>query len=258
MSELDSSIIRDPMKSGEVSRMRSTGGLRAGAVPEVDRVDDRSPGRSHDVAPIGILLLDVNYHPFLPGTPGNVSMPEVPVRCRVVEGCTVDRLIVEGDSELEKPMVAAARKLVDDGARAITGNCGFMIRHQAAVSDAVDVPVLLSSLLFAPLLLAWMGGRSKLGIVTASGASLTQELLDQAGVTDPGRVVVGNLADQPAFRAAALEFTPGKYDRAAMERDGERHQRARREASGYRSSPVRVHGAPALRRGSAAASMTRG
>src|SRR2546421_5398303 len=100
--------------------MRSTGGFRLGPPPEadgaVDGADDSPPGRDRDAAPIGILLLDANYAPWQQA-PGNAGAFEVPVRCHVVDGCTVDRLIFEGDDGLEEPIVTAARKLVDEGAR---------------------------------------------------------------------------------------------------------------------------------------------
>lgn len=182
-----------------------------------ERIDASSLEGNHDKAPIGMLLLDVNY-PLWPTTPGGPPISEVPVRSQVVAGCTVDRLVYDGDDGLEEPLIAAARKLVDEGARAITGNCGFFIRHQAAVSNAVDVPVLLSGLLLAPFLLSCMGSHKKLGIVTASGPSLSQAVLRQAGIADPQRVVVADLADQPAFRAAALDCT-GEYDMSAIERE---------------------------------------
>lgn len=198
--------------------MLSRDGFRLGPEPGSDGADGPSPGGDYAQAPIGMLLLDQPYAPGPPGTPDNFSPSKFPVSCRIVEGCTLDRLVCDGDDGLEESMVAAARKLVDEGARAITGNCGFMIRHQAAVSNALDVPVLLSGLLLAPLLLACMGGGSKLGIVTASAASLSPELLGRAGVTDLERVVVGGLEDQPAFRAGYLDFD-AQPDRPAVEKE---------------------------------------
>jgi Asp/Glu/hydantoin racemase len=159
-------------------------------------------------------------HPYdrHPGAPGFISTPESPIRFRVVEGCTVDGLVHEGDRALEQAITTAARQLVDEGARAITGNCGFMIRHQAAVSAAVDVPVLLSSLLLAPLLLACMGPDKKLAIITASAEALTPDLLALAGIADTRRTVVGDLGNQPAFRAQIMECTED-VDLSAIEEE---------------------------------------
>lgn len=148
--------------------------------------------------PIGLLVLD---DPFGPAAVANSPY----LATRIVEGCTVDRLVYTGDTALEEPMVAAARSLVAQGARAITGHCGFMMRHQAAVRNAVDVPVFLSSLLLAPMLLACLGDSKKLGIITASLPSLTDDLLQEAGVLDLGRIVMGDLGNKPALKAAYLD-----------------------------------------------------
>jgi hypothetical protein len=197
--------------------VRSTGAYQTGGSPEVGGVYRSSGTVGHYGAPIGVLLIDADT-PFPPGSVGNACTYDHPVRYKVVQGCTVDRLVFEGDAALEASIVAAARELAAEGARAITANCGFMIRHQAAVSHSVDVPVLLSSLLLAPLLLASSGPHRQLGVVTTSASSLTDELLGLAGVTDRQRVVVGDLVDQPAFRAAMIDCT-GELDTAAVERE---------------------------------------
>lgn len=202
-----------------MDHMRSTEKFPAGSSSTVGVVSYSSPGIRYDGAPIGVLINDATagkVSPRPPGTPGTADTFDVPLLCRVVEGCTVERLIFDGDDALAEPMVAAARTLVDEGARAITSNCGFMIRHQAAVSNAVDVPVLLSGLLLAPLLLTCMSGNRKLGIITASAASLTDDLLTRAGIGDLGRVVVGGLEGRPAFRTAILERAGG-FDSTAIE-----------------------------------------
>lgn len=158
-----------------------------------------SRGRQ-DRGPIGLLMLDDPYSPVeIMNSPYLVS--------RIVEGCTVDRLIYEADPTIEAQMVSGARALVAQGARAITGNCGFMMRHQAAVRDAVDVPVFLSSLLLAPMLLASLNENSKLGLVTASSPSLSDGLLQEAGVRDPSRIILADLGDKPNFKSGYLECT---------------------------------------------------
>jgi Asp/Glu/hydantoin racemase len=165
-----------------------------------NEANTKVPGVQKSRGPIGLLILDDPYAPLL--------VADSPfVATRVVEGCTPDRLIFEADEGIEAQMVAAAQALEADGARAITGHCGFMVRHQAAVRNAVHVPVFLSSLLLAPMLLACIGNTSKLGIITASRTSLTDALLREAGVLDPERVVMGDLSDKPALKSAFLDCT---------------------------------------------------
>ncbi|MCK1632632.1 hypothetical protein [Bradyrhizobium sp. 162] len=188
-------------------------------------------------APIGILLLDYNYRPVPGGPRENPSSSASPYLCRIVPGCTVDRLVYKGDDGLQDLVITAARELVNEGARAIASNCGFMIRHQQAVRNAVDVPVLLSSLLVAPLLLACLGSSKKLAVLTASGPTLTAELLERAGVSDAGRLVVGDVGSQPVFRQAVMEASEvvGMPERTSYEAEIER------ETVGVASSLILQH-----------------
>ncbi|MGY3361790.1 Asp/Glu/hydantoin racemase [Bradyrhizobium sp. GM0.4] len=99
----------------------------------------------------------------------------------------------------------AATALVFEGAQLITSNCGYMIRYQEAVRAAVDVPVLLSSLLLAPFLERMLPRTKALGIITARASSLTSELFEAAGLlVNSNRVVLAGLEDAPAFAAAFL------------------------------------------------------
>ena len=160
------------------------------------------PGQVYFGAPIGILLLDC-VAPFIPGSVGNASTFSRPVRYKVVPGLTVDRVLSPQAGECEGAFVDAAVELVAEGARMITANCGFTVRFQDAVRAAVDVPVLLSSLLQAPLLDRTLPRGRSLGILTASAASLTSDVLAAAGI-DPDRVVVAGLDDAPAFNAGLI------------------------------------------------------
>lgn len=79
-----------------------------------------------------------------------------------VAGAWVEN-VVRGDPALEPAYVAAARRLVERGAVAITSTCGFSIRHQAAVAASVNVPVIMSSLLLLPALLRQLPERQDRG-----------------------------------------------------------------------------------------------
>jgi Asp/Glu/hydantoin racemase len=154
-------------------------------------------------APLGILTID-SSEPFIPGDVGNASTFPFPVRYRRVEGCTIDRLVVQADESLAEPVIAAAQQLVVEGARAITSNCGFMLRMQAAVAEALDVPVLLSGLLQLPLVASSLAAGRSIGVVTASAESLDAETLALSGVS-VDRLVVAGMEHSPSFRSAFLE-----------------------------------------------------
>ncbi|WP_245491128.1 hypothetical protein [Mesorhizobium sp. M2A.F.Ca.ET.037.01.1.1] len=101
--------------------------------------------------------------------------------------------VIRGNPALEPSYIAAAQRLVERGAVAITSDCGFSIRHQAAVANSVNVPVATSSLLLVPALLRQLPSSSKLAILTADSKSCGFELL---GVEDPAeraRLVIGGV-----------------------------------------------------------------
>lgn len=172
-------------------------------------------GAAYYGAPVGVLLLDC-VAPFIPGSVGNASTYKRPVRYRTVPGCTVERLIYEADGTLAAELASTARTLEREGALLITGNCGFMIRHQRAVQEAVSGLVALSSLLLAPFLRAALPPGRALGIVTASASSLTDEVLALAGVEPRSSdIAIVGLEDAPAFSAAFLTCT-GELDVARV------------------------------------------
>lgn len=164
---------------------------------------------------VGILLIDCNT-PFVPGDVGNAGTFDYPVLYRLVEGVTVERLIRRGDPDLAEAIVAAARELEAHGVRVITSDCGFMIRFQAEVSRAVDVPVVLSPLLQLPAILTGFARKRPVGVITASEANLTREVLRLAHVDDADPVVVYGMDAYPAFDEPVMQET-GVLDSEAME-----------------------------------------
>jgi hypothetical protein len=96
-----------------------------------------------------------------------------------------------GDPALEHAFVSSAKELVGRGAVALTTNCGFAIRHQRAIAQAVSVPVATSALLIVPLVATLTSGT--LGLVTFDTRPLTGDLLRMAGIDahDASVVVAG-------------------------------------------------------------------
>jgi hypothetical protein len=157
-------------------------------------------------APIGILLLDEQLEAHYPaGSVGNASTWSAPARYKTVPGFKFNRLLGPYSEELEASITQSAADLVREGAQLLSSNCGFMIRYQEAVRAAVDVPVLLSSLLLAPFIDRMLPRDKVLGVVTASKSSLTPADWMAAGFSsDPERVVVAGLEECPAFSGAIL------------------------------------------------------
>lgn len=145
---------------------------------------------------LGILMLENGKPPRGPA-PGSGSMEDPaiydrPVIMEAVEGAWAKR-VMPGDPSLDAACVAAARRLVDGGAVAISSDCGFFIRHQDAVAASVSVPVALSSLLFAPTMLRILPRVAKLAVVTADSTLCGCETIGVADPADQARIVVGGI-----------------------------------------------------------------
>ena len=97
-------------------------------------------------APLGILMLEARFA-RIPGDMGNAETWPFPVLYRVVRGASPERVVLGGATGLLPDFIAAARELVDQGAEAITTNCGFLALFQAELAAAVGVPVATSALL---------------------------------------------------------------------------------------------------------------
>ena len=151
---------------------------------------------------IGILILDASY-PCIPGNVGNASTFPFPVRYEKVEGASIDRLLNQQDPELVTPFIDAARRLYNSGVHAITGACGFMALFQPQVSQNLEIPVFLSTLLQLPFMYQITG--KKVGIITADATCLKPKHFASTGVVDDFPCVIAGMENQPEFRDAILK-----------------------------------------------------
>ncbi|MFE3281226.1 hypothetical protein [Nocardia sp. NPDC059239] len=176
-------------------------------------------------APVGMLMLDrmpgPGVRPFIPGDTGNATTWSVPVRYKTVPDLNVTRIFGPEGEALTSAVVEAAKELVSEGAQLITSGCGYLVRYQQAVRDAVDVPVFLSSLLLAPFLEMMLPQDKSLGILVASKTAVDQNsLLNATGLhADIGRrVVVAGLEDTQVFAPTFL-WGKGDLDVSAVQKD---------------------------------------
>lgn len=160
---------------------------------------------------LGLLMLDTRF----PRPPGDIGNPStwsragIPVRYVTVQGASPQRIVRESDPSLLQPFVDAARALAADGATLLSTSCGFLAAWQHPLAQAVQVPVITSSLLQA-------ARYPRPGIVTIDAASLTPALLRAAGVPD-GTPVQG-VAPGCEFQRRLLGNQP-VLDLAEAERD---------------------------------------
>ena len=154
---------------------------------------------------IGILLLDAML-PLAPGDVANATSFPFPVIYKTVESASSHRLIFERDPELVQPFIEAGLQLVQQGARAITSDCGFMALFQDQLAEALPVPVMLSSLLQVPFIHRMLRKQDKVGILTAQGQNLTAKHFQSAGI-DESTVVVLGMEDTENFYGAFITET---------------------------------------------------
>lgn len=153
---------------------------------------------------IGILILNAKY-PCVPGNVGNATSFPFPVRYKVVKEASIERLLKNRDKTLLKPFIDSAMELQEEGVKGITGACGFMALFQKEVSEALDIPVFLSSLLQIPFIHQTLRRNQKIGVITADSKSLTPDHFAAVGVNPEIPLVISGMEDQKEFRGAVLE-----------------------------------------------------
>ena len=155
--------------------------------------------------PIGVLLVNCKGTPFIPGDVANASTYDFPVLYKTVEELILTDLLEKDDPALGAPVIKAAIELEKMGVKAITSDCGYMVRFQEVVSRELNIPVFLSSLLQVPLLSKMLGRGPKVGIICASKKRLTKDLLWIAGITDDIPISISGLESRPHFKSAMLD-----------------------------------------------------
>jgi len=162
------------------------------------------PGQVAYGYPIGMLCAQWNIA-FIPGDLNHAGTFDFPMRYLDVPDVSGAQILRgDGDAFVAR-LTTAAKQLEAEGVRAITSNCGFMAVCQDAIAGAVGVPVFMSSLLQAPLLLTMLGATRKLGVLAANSAALTASVWRAARVTDTDRVAVQGLEQYDHFRSVILE-----------------------------------------------------
>ncbi len=156
---------------------------------------------------LGVIRLDYDYPPIL----GDVDFPGsfgFPVEYEVIEGLTFEMCQKgELDDTIRKRLQAGIRRLEQRKVAGISGDCGFMMQYQDFVRKQTDLPVFMSSIIFAPVILPMLGPSDKVAILTANSVALNPALpgmLDAIGLKgQEDRFVVVGCQDVPGFEAVA-------------------------------------------------------
>ncbi|MER8703129.1 hypothetical protein [Mesorhizobium sp. M1273] len=119
-------------------------------------------------------VLELETKPVeLPGFMAGPGTFPFPVKRRQVPGAFT-RNVIDGDKSVEAGYAAAARELERQGVSAIVSNCGFTGLFQAAVAEAVSIPVAMSSLLLVPFVARTLKPGSRIGLLTYDAPKLME------------------------------------------------------------------------------------
>jgi len=125
-------------------------------------------------------MLDAGFE-RIAGDMGHAGSWPFPVLYGVVAGATPSRVVLEGARGLLPAFVLAGQDLVAKGAAAIATTCGFLSIFQREMADALGVPVAASALMQVPWVQAMLAPGRRVGVITASAATLTPAHLAAAG-----------------------------------------------------------------------------
>ncbi|QTA89886.1 aspartate/glutamate racemase family protein [Desulfonema magnum] len=164
---------------------------------------------------IGILTPNT-FYPCIPGNVANATTFPFPVRYKIVEKASVERILKEKDRTLLSPLIDAAIELQNEGVKAITGTGGIMTLFQKEVSDVIGVPVFLSSLLQIPFIYQTI--KRPIGIITSDSRCLTPDYFISIGVNREIPLAIRGMEGQKEFREAILE-EKGSLDSARIEKE---------------------------------------
>lgn len=175
--------------------------------------------------PLGVLMLDTHF-PRVPGDVGNAATWPFPVQYRVVRGAIGTEVVRDLRPErLLEPFVDAALELEQAGVSLITTSCGFLVLFQRELQARLRVPILTSSLLQVPWLLALLPSSRQVGVLTIEGGSLSPRHLAAAGITDPERVAIVGLDEAGGYFSNQILGDRIELD---VERAAEEHEMATR------------------------------
>lgn len=150
---------------------------------------------------IGIIAVDLKY-PKLPGNVANATTYAFPVLYKKVS-FAIEQLFA-GDENIKESVIQAAKELEREGVRAVVGACGFFANFQQDVADALEIPAFLSSMVQLPMIKTGLKRGKKIGIITASGNDITDQMLLDMGVT-PQDCYIEDIGSKEGFQTIRYE-----------------------------------------------------
>ena len=156
---------------------------------------------------VGVLILDTQF-PRVVGDIGNAQTFPFPIRYHRVTGAAPDLVVRRGAEGLLPAFIEGARELEREGVGAITTSCGFLVKLQRQLAEAVHVPVFTSSLLMVPLVARMLPAGRRVGIMTVNATTLTAEHMAGAGIGPEIPIAVIGMETEKEFTRVLLDDEP--------------------------------------------------
>jgi len=153
---------------------------------------------------VGVLILDTQF-PRVVGDIGNAQTFPFPIRYHRVTGAAPDLVVRRGAEGLLPAFIEGARQLEREGVGAITTSCGFLVKLQRQLAEAVRVPVFTSSLLMVPLVARMLPPGRRVGIMTVNASTLTPEHMTGAGIGPEIPLAVIGMETEKEFTRVLLD-----------------------------------------------------
>jgi Asp/Glu/hydantoin racemase len=153
---------------------------------------------------VGVLILDTRF-PRVVGDIGNAWTFPFPIRYHRVAGAAPDLVVRRGAEGLLPAFIDGARELEREGVGAITTSCGFLVKLQRQLGEAVRVPVFTSSLLMVPLVARMLPAGRRVGIMTVNASTLSAEHLAGAGIAADTPLAVIGMETEKEFTRVMLD-----------------------------------------------------
>ncbi|TXL70259.1 aspartate/glutamate racemase family protein [Vineibacter terrae] len=162
-------------------------------------------------------MLDTRF-PRIAGDIGNPASFSFPVIYEQLEGIgPLDAVSAAPDrARVSRALAASTRRLAQRGAVGVATSCGFLALFQAELAAVSPIPVATSALLLVPQLARTLPAGRRVGVLTASAASLTPAHL--AAVGAPADTPIAGMPAGGAFAHTFLGNAPD-LDRDAVERE---------------------------------------
>ena len=156
---------------------------------------------------VGVLILDTQF-PRVVGDIGNAQTFPFPIRYHRVPGAAPDLVVRRGAEGLLPAFIEGARELEREGVGAITTSCGFLVKLQRQLAEAVRIPVFTSSLLMVPLVTRMLPAGRRVGIMTVNASTLTPEHMTGAGIGPEIPLAVIGMETEKEFTRVLLDDEP--------------------------------------------------